>query len=147
MKKVTLYIAGDGSQFTSEVECREHERKVKAGVDAIWLETHRSINIEMQRMKSAYSPYLRTLPMLQAELLHAKNDYLTARKYGAKTAKAKRFAQLAVLQYKYYVAKEELARGIELYRKRRANLHELGKRLGFHSACHEGEEVRDVEKA
>lgn len=144
MKKATMYISNDGMWSAPKAECCELEQNAKSGVgDTVLWETHRSINIEMQRMKSASSPYARTLPMLQAGLLHYKNAYIYAKKHRAKASKAKRFAELAVLQYKYYDAKFQLAQGIELYRKRKARLRELGKRLGFHGACPAGEEVCD----
>lgn len=136
MKPTTFYIANDGMCFADEKDCREHERKVKEKANFSLIE-YRNTHITMQHMKLAYYPLMRTLPMLQAELMQLKRRYIATKKYGVNASKAKRFAEIAVLQYRYYSAKLQLAHGIELYRQRKAHLRELGKKLGFKS----GEEV------
>lgn len=137
MKPTTFYIADDGTCFADEKDCREHERKLKEKANSAIFNEYRNTCIVLQNLKSAYCPYRRTLPMLQNELLIWKRKYLAAKKYGVNASKAKRFARLAVLQYKYFSAKAQLAYVINFYRLRKAHLRELGKKLGFKS----GEEV------
>lgn len=141
MRSRTVFIAKDGKEFDSHEECLDYERNElpRSERDKLY-DKYMDVLSQIQHMKRLSIYNDDSLPCAQNMVIRYKKRFLDARKYGGGT-KSERFNELAALQYQYASSKMTLAGRIAEYRKLKAKLRELGKRLGFKNA----KEVRDGE--
>lgn len=130
----TIFIAKDGKIFDSYEECLGYERNELVGRERdILYDEYKDVLADIQNAKSPAGFGCGNLPDAQHKVILYKKKFLDARKHTVGT-KSERFYDLAMLQYYYVSSKRILANRIAEYRKLKAKLRELGKRLGFKNA-------------